>query len=101
MTEGGVHVPFFGRLARLPVGGVQLSLRFGIPVMLIYSWRERAPGGAAIFHVKASPPLALTRTGDLSDDTRAGVATVSRALESIVRARPDQWLANYSFWAGA
>jgi phosphatidylinositol dimannoside acyltransferase len=101
MTGGGVDVPFFGCPARLPVGGVQLSLRFGVPVMLIYSWRERTLGGSAIFHVKASPPLDLARTGDLATDTRAGVATVSRALESIVRARPDQWLANYSFWTRA
>jgi lauroyl/myristoyl acyltransferase len=98
MTEGGIHVPFFGRPARLPLGGVQLSLRFGVPVMLIYSWRERAPGGLAMFHVKATPPLDLARTGDLSEDTRAGVAMVSCALESVVRARPEQWLANYGFW---
>jgi lauroyl/myristoyl acyltransferase len=101
MTESGVLVPFFDGPARLPVGGVQLSLRLGVPVMLIYSWRETGPEGAAIFRVKASPPLDLARTGDLSEDTRAGVAMVARALESIVRARPDQWLANYGFWPAA
>lgn len=101
MTESGVLVPFFGGPARLPVGGIQLSLRFGVPVMLIYAWREIGPRGAAIFHVKASPPLDLVRTGDLSKDTRAGVAMIARALEPIVRARPDQWLANYGFWPAA
>jgi lauroyl/myristoyl acyltransferase len=69
--------------------------------MLIYSWRETGPGGAPIFHVRASPPLDLARTGDLCEDTHAGVAMVARALESIVRARPDQWLANYEFWPAA
>lgn len=99
VTESGVLVPFFGSPARLPVGAVQLAMRYDVPVLLIYACRESRPRQApSVFRVQIRAPFTFGRTGDLREDTRAGVALVARALESVVRARPEQWLANYRFW---
>ena len=101
MTKTGVLVPFFGSPARLPVGAIGLALRFDVPVMLVHSWRETAASGHAVFRIRVHQPFTLARTGDLDRDTRSGVALVARELEPVVRARPDQWLANYGFWPAA
>jgi KDO2-lipid IV(A) lauroyltransferase len=101
VTESGALVPFFGREARFPVGAVRLALRLDVPVMFIYSWRERGRHGPAVFHIRVHPPFSFQKTGDLDADTRAGAALVARELEPIVRARPEQWLANYQFWPAA
>jgi Kdo2-lipid IVA lauroyltransferase/acyltransferase len=101
VTKSGALVPFFGRQARFPSGAVRLALRFDVPVMFIYSWREISPHGTAVFHLRVHAPFCFQKTGHLDADTRAGVALVARELEPIVRARPDQWLTNYEFWPAA
>ena len=99
MTASGVLVPFFGSAARLPIGAVRLALRFDVPVLLVYAVRERSRGRQPnVFRVRIQPPFTFERTGDLDHDTRAGVALVARSLEPVVRAHPEQWLCNYSFW---
>jgi len=98
MTASGVLVPFFGSSARLPVGAVQLALRYQVPVLFTYACRESPREAPSVFRVRIHAPFRFERTGDLGEDTRAGVALVARALESAVRARPEQWLANYRFW---
>ena len=101
MTQSGVLVPFFGRPARLPMGAVRLALRFDVPLMFIYSWREIDRRGAALVHIRVHEPFRFEKTGDLEKDTRAGVELIARELEPVVRARPEQWLANYRFWPAA
>jgi len=102
VTASGVLVPFFGRPARLPVGAVQLALRYHVPVLFTYACRQSGPRQRpSVFRVQIDAPFTFDRTGDLVEDTRAGVALVARALESVVRARPEQWLANYGFWPTA
>jgi KDO2-lipid IV(A) lauroyltransferase len=100
LTAGGVMVPFFGKAARLPVGAVRLGLRLDVPVSFMHAWRETS-SGKSIFHIRIHPPFRFARTGDLEADTRAGVAQIARELEPVVRARPEQWLANYTFWPAA
>ncbi len=83
----GVWAPFFGRQAYTMTLSTRLAQAGGCRILL--SWGERLPAGRGyVVHVR---PLAEA----LPDEPDAAAAVVNRAMESLVRESPAQYLWSY------
>jgi len=96
VTGGGEWLPFFGALARIPVGHVKLALRTGAPILLCFVVRESDRHS----RVYVEEPLFLTPSGDFERDVREGARRIVTLMERYIRAYPDQWLAFQPVWDG-
>ena len=85
----GVFAPFFGRLAASERGAATLAVRRGYPIVLGVCVRT-----AVGFHFKVvtTPPIEISRTGDLEADVQLTVTRINAAAETLVRLYPDQYL---------
>jgi KDO2-lipid IV(A) lauroyltransferase len=94
ITKTGPVVNFFGAPAQMPDGAVQLSLKFGSPVILGFSVRQ--PDNRSVVYVE--PALEFEKTGDMARDIQAGVQKIAGVLEKYIRQYPDQWLMFQKIW---
>lgn len=85
----GRELPFFGALARMPVGVAQLVQRTGATPLGAFSWY--APDGTIHGHFL---PLARERYGQEDDLQRAILAL----LEQEISKHPEQWMAFGPIW---
>lgn len=90
----GIPLPFFGRDAMTAPAAAQLSLRFGIPLCVVFT--ERLDG--ANFRVTLFPPQACPTSGDRNADSRILMERLNRVLEDWIRERPAQWLWLHRRW---
>jgi len=93
-TAEGVPVPFFGRDAMTTNAPAFLALKLG--AVLLPASSERLQG--AHFRVRIYPPVEFTPSGDQDRDVLALTAKITETIESIVRARPSQWLWIHHRW---
>lgn len=85
----GLFVPFMGRLASTPRGAFTLSLRLGVPLIPLFTYRE-----ASLYHiVEFRPPI---YPGSKSE--RELALTVSSMIEEEILKRPSQWLWIHRRW---
>lgn len=89
----GVFVPFFGRLASTSRAMAVLALRTRTPVVPVFA-RRVAPGRHRIV---VEPALPLPPGSDAAA-IEAVTAQCTAAIESAVRATPDQWLWAHDRW---
>ncbi|WP_428420285.1 lysophospholipid acyltransferase family protein [Methylibium sp.] len=83
----GVWAPFFGQSAYTMTLAARLVQQTGAALLLI--WGERLPGGAG-YRVRVS------ELGEpLPTDPAAAAATINRAMESLIRQCPQQYLWGY------
>lgn len=94
VTKTGPYVNFFGKPAQLPDGAVQLSLKFGAPVIIGFSVRQ--PDNRC--EVFIEPPLEFENNGNLEQDIREGVQKIAAVMEQYIRKYPDQWLMFQKIW---
>jgi KDO2-lipid IV(A) lauroyltransferase len=87
IQHSGVEVPFFGAMARLPVGAVDLALHTGADLLPIITRRIRLDE----FEATIEPPLQLIRTGNRDEDRRLNTARLIRRFEKHLRQDPAQW----------
>ena len=90
----GIAVPFFGQLAMTTPAAAQFALRFGCPVIPIYSIRL----GPARFRVVCEPAMVHPNSGDRAADVRAMTAAMNEALERWIRQQPECWLWLHRRW---
>ena len=91
----GVFVPFFGHLACTTAGVATLALRTDATVIPVCApWDEERK--KFVFH--GGPVLELIRTGDHERDVEINTARFTAAIESHIRAYPDQWLWIHKRW---
>ena len=95
-TGEGVPAPFFGRDAMTTPAPASLALKLG--AILLPASAERV--GGAHFRVKIHNPIEFTPSGDYEQDVLALTAKMNEAIETIVRARPSQWLWIHRRWPG-
>jgi KDO2-lipid IV(A) lauroyltransferase len=93
-TAGGLLVDFFGHPARTTPVAALLARHRNIPVVPVFS-RRLADGRhlMAVF-----PPLPLKKTKDPDADIRRHLELQSLAVETWVRACPEQWLWLHRRW---
>lgn len=94
LTQTGPIVDFFGAPTRMPDGAVQLSLKYGAPVIVGFSVRQ--PDNRSMVYIE--PPLEFVKTGDTAHDIQAGVQKITAVLEKYIRQYPDQWLMFQKIW---
>lgn len=94
ITKTGPFVDFLGKPAQLPDGAVQLSLKFGAPVILGFSVRQ--PDNRSWVYIE--PPITFERNGDLPRDLQAGVQKLADIMAKYFRQYPDQWLMFQKIW---
>ncbi|MCA1574521.1 MAG: lysophospholipid acyltransferase family protein [Acidobacteria bacterium] len=91
----GVFVPFFGRLACTTTGVAVLALRTDAVVIPVCApWDEARKR----YVFRGGPILELVRTGDHARDIEINTARFTSAIESQIRAYPDQWLWIHKRW---
>ncbi|MEI9992353.1 MAG: lysophospholipid acyltransferase family protein [Rhizomicrobium sp.] len=96
-TNEGIAAPFFGREAMTTPAPAVLALKLGS--ILLPASNERLPG--ARFRMTIHPPLRFTPTGDQDRDVQALTCLINDAVETMVRARPSQWLWIHRRWPTA
>lgn len=90
----GVFVPFFGRPAWTPSGAATLAIRMGSP--LIPGFIHRRPDG--LHTVEIHPPLEVSDKGTPEDRALELTAAATAAIESQIRAYPEQWVWMHRRW---
>jgi KDO2-lipid IV(A) lauroyltransferase len=94
ITQSGPTVDFLGGPTQMPDGAVQLSLRYGSPVIVGFSVRQ--PDNRCVVYIE--PPMRFENTGDLALDIRNGVQRIAAVLERYICQYPDQWLMFQRIW---
>jgi Kdo2-lipid IVA lauroyltransferase/acyltransferase len=94
ITNTGTVVDFFGSPARLPDGGVALSLKYGAPLVIGFT-RRLADNRCTVV---IEPPVQLEKTNDLATDVQIGMQKLARRLEEWIRRYPDQWMMFQPIW---
>ncbi len=94
LTQTGPLVDFFGTPTQMPDGAVQLSLKYGAPVIVGFSIRQ--PDNRSVVYIE--PPLEFAKTGDTPHDIQVGVQRIAAVLEKYIRQYPDQWLMFQKIW---
>ena len=84
----GVYAPFFGYRCLTAAGVATLALRTGVPVVLVYVYREGPDAHVATL----DPALDLPRTGNVERDIVEATTIMNREFERVIRAHPEQWL---------
>jgi KDO2-lipid IV(A) lauroyltransferase len=90
----GEWVDFFGRPACTNKGLALLALATGAPVLTYHNFR--ADDG--LFDVYFGPELPLIRSGDKTQDVWDNTQLFTKALEDIIRRRPEQWFWLHQRW---
>jgi KDO2-lipid IV(A) lauroyltransferase len=92
----GVEAAFFGRTVIARRGPATVALRTGAAIVPAYMVRQ--PDGSLKLVIE--PELELDRSGKGTAQIRENVIRMTRWVEEIVRAYPDQWnWMNIRFWA--
>lgn len=90
----GVFVEYFSRLACTTDAVAHLALRTKAAV--IPSFALRIPGGK--YRLIFGKPIETTETGDLERDVLVNTQEYTKAIETMVRQYPDQWLWVHQRW---
>ena len=94
ITKTGPVVKFFGKPTQMPDGAVQLSLKYGSPVIMGFSVRQ--PDNRS--HIYIEPPIEFVKTGNNEFDICTGVQRMAAVMEKYIRKYPDQWLMFQPIW---
>ena len=90
----GVWAPFFGRSAYTMTLASRLLQQSGAVPLLV--WGERLPGGAGyVIHLSSLPGVAKAPTAAPTAQAES-VGTINRAMEDLIRQRPQQYLWGYN-----
>jgi len=92
--KGGVFVPFFGLPAATAAGPATLALRTGAPLVPIFCTRQPDRSHVA----RILPPIRPETTGDTPADILRLTTAITAAIETQIRACPEQWLWIHNRW---
>jgi lauroyl/myristoyl acyltransferase len=97
IQHSGEPVPFFGAIARIPSGAIDLARHTGAPVIPAVTRRI----GTDRFELIVEPPLELIGTGRPEHDRRENTARLIQRFEPYLREDPSQWFVlEQRIWEG-
>lgn len=94
ITRTGPVVDFLGKPAQMPDGAVQLSLKYGAPVIIGFAVRQ--PDNRSMVYIE--PPVEIVKTGNMVHDIQTGVQKLADIMAKYYRQYPDQWLMFQKIW---
>jgi KDO2-lipid IV(A) lauroyltransferase len=95
-ADEGIFVPFFGRLASVHSRPVRLAMSTRAPVVPAFLHRDREDPSrhVAVFR----PALRLEEASGDENALAENARRMTRAIESEIRAAPDQWMWGHRRW---
>lgn len=97
ITGTGYLMPFFGKLAPIPLGPAAIALRVGTPILPVCVYR--LPDDT--YMAEAGPVVTAKSTGNPRADQVRATQQVLSQLESFIRAHPEQWHVPHRIWTGS
>ena len=93
----GYPMPFFGRLAPIPLGPAAIALRTGTPIFPVCVYR--LPDDT--YQAEGAPLVFAKDTGNPRADQVRATEQVLRQLENFIRRHPEQWHVPHAIWANS
>jgi KDO2-lipid IV(A) lauroyltransferase len=93
----GYPMPFFGRMAPIPLGPAAIALRLGTPLFPVCVFR--LPDDS--YMAEGAPLVIVQDTGDPRGDQIRATEQVLRQIEVFIRRHPEQWHLPHRIWEGA
>jgi KDO2-lipid IV(A) lauroyltransferase len=93
----GHQMPFFGKLAPIPLGPAAIALRLGTPLFPVCVYRM--PDDS--YMAEGSPLVYANSTGDARADQVRATEQVLRQIERFIQAHPEQWHVPHRIWPGS
>ena len=90
----GAFVDFFGKPAYTPTGPAYLALRYGVPVVPVFTYRDKDD----FHHACIGDPIPIPDSGDNEKDIVELTARCSKATENFIREHPEQWVWFHKRW---
>ena len=97
ITGTGALMPFFGRIAPIPLGPAAIALRFGTPLFPVCVYR--LPDDT--FQVEGAPLVYAQDTGHPREDQVRTTQYLLRQIESFIQKHPEQWHVPHRIWPGS
>src|SRR2546428_13404595 len=97
ITETGYLMPFFGKLATIPLGPASIALRLGTPLLPVCVYR--LPGDTYV--AEAAPLVYAKSTGNPRADQVKATQDLLRHIERFIQQHPDQWHVPHRIWPGS
>jgi lauroyl/myristoyl acyltransferase len=97
ITGTGYLMPFFGKLAPIPLGPASIALRLGTPLLPCCVYR--LPDDT--YMAEAGPLVFAKSTGNPRADQVRATQELLRHIEHFIRQHPDQWHVPHRIWPGS
>ena len=97
ITGSGYLMPFFGKLAPIPLGPAAIALRLGTPIFPVCVYR--LPDDT--YMAQGAPLVHAVSTGNPRADQVHATEQVLRQMERFIQAHPEQWHVPHRIWSGA
>ncbi len=97
ITGTGYLMPFFGRLAPIPLGPAAIALRLGTPLFPVCVYR--LPDDT--YMAEGAPLVYAKSTGDPRADQVRATSEVLRHIERFIQKHPEQWHVPHRIWSGS
>jgi len=91
---GGVFVDFFGKKAAAPRSVALLSRKLDTPILPLFVYPEKN----GTYSIEIKPELKLDKTDDKEKDILDWTLECQKAIESVVRERPENWMWVHRRW---
>jgi KDO2-lipid IV(A) lauroyltransferase len=97
ITGTGYLMPFFGKLAPIPLGPAAFALRIGTPLLPVCVFRK--PDDT--FFVECAPLVIAESTGNVRADQVRITEQLLRPLEGFIQRHPQDWHVPHRIWSGS
>ncbi len=97
ITGTGYLMPFFGKMAPIPLGPAAFALRLGTPLLPVCLWRN--PDDT--YEVECAPPVIAESTGNARADQVRVTQRLVRQIEVFIQKHPEDWHVPHRIWSGS
>ena len=97
ITGTGYLMPFFGKLAPIPLGPAAIALRLGTPIFPVCVYR--LPDDT--YMAEGGPLVHAVSTGNSRADQVKTTEQVLRQMERFIQSHPEQWHVPHRIWSGS